>query len=755
MQDSLFQFTFEIEVENLRKGPADWPGLLALFEKWNGTIGPAQIVPVVKEMKRRWFKFRKREVVYYRGTALRVKKMTILDGKGDIPMVHFVDGQAVLENDGQLMTEKEFKDHEAEQSRKRKEEEEAMRRREEERIKMEAAQRVQREEEERRRREEELARRRTVALDKCRVIYEQLLARCVVAKWKRQSVDLMECRKHYTIAPDDALLGEPTSLDQTVLLLQADSPQRPSSHGPPPQGFSARHNPRKRPSPDYDDSDPMSSSYVQPQKRPRISNHSNLSTFGVAWSRRDVAEVIYNRNAEAVDVMLANSNNEFRSMPIELVFNVVIATVPDGVDRDGSLSPLNALALRHFGCDPATQCEKRVSLHGDKRLNFCVLSDAKIRSFGATQPGAIRGFQGYVHLCTATAMMDFDDKAGRWTLHEEHRRALITALKRERPKMDGNRVLFHGESECAVVVLVWCQPLYTILRQNQAAVRTRIEFGEHDAMSIRGALGLDAVSTSNSLNSSHSSRSGEFGRIQILGVPSWPNASCRDTFKFAMDWMVAHSPPYPVVHRLKPDTFLKAVFERIFDSKALDDEQRISRWNVEVDRVSRAVLGGICNISWPPCSVDDRHPLVVNGVIAPSFWNNKATKQRIGDSLERLRITEQDQGLNPKQHIIRGIAALDGCWWTMGDVEKAAEQMAAESVASDLWDFDPLANHGLSDVLTPQSVRTVSSNRSTAHLAEFEQLVNDISCDFDSTLQGLQSCATVLDAVHTRIGNLQ
>merc|ERR1712176_1020286 len=111
-------------------------------------------------------------------------------------------------------------------------------------------------------------------------------------------------------------------------------------------------------------------------------------------------------------------------------------------------------------------------------------------------------------------------------------------------------------------------------------------------------------------------------------------------------------------------------------------------------------------------------------------------------------------GLNPKQHIIRGIAALDGCWWTMGDVEKAAERMAAESVASDLWDFDPLANHGLSDVLTPQSVRTVSSNRSTAHLAEFEQLVNDISCDFDSTLQGLQSCATVLDAVHTRIGNL-
>lgn len=57
--------------------------------------------------------------------------------------------------------------------------------------------------------------------------------------------------------------------------------------------------------------------------------------------------------------------------------------------------------------------------------------------------------------------------------------------------------------------------------------------------------------------------------------------------------------------------------------------------------------------------------------------------------------------------------------------------------------------------MTPQSVLTVDSTRSSAHLAEFEQLVNDISCDFDSTLQGLQSCATVLDAVQTRIGNLQ
>jgi len=181
-----------------------------------------------------------------------------------------------------------------------------------------------------------------------------------------------------------------------------------------------------------------------------------------------------------------------------------------------------------------------------------------------------------------------------------------------------------------------------------------------------------------------------------------------------------------------------------------------------VDRVGRAVMGGICNVSWPPCSVDDGHPLVVNGVIAPSFWNHKSTKERIGAALNRLRIAEREEYLNPKEHIIRGIAALDdGCWWTMGNVEEEApseeeeEQMTVDSAASGSWDFDPLANHGLSDVLTPQSVRTVSSNRSTAHLAEFEQLVNDISCDFDSTLQGLQSCATVLDAVHTRIGNLQ
>merc|ERR1719356_2178521 len=128
-----------------------------------------------------------------------------------------------------------------------------------------------------------------------------------------------------------------------------------------------------------------------------------------------------------------------------------------------------------------------------------------------------------------------------------------------------------------------------------------------------------------------------------------------------------------MVYRTNPIVFLKSVFERIFDSKVLDEEQRISRWNIEIDRISQTVIGGICNISWPPCSVEDSHPLVVNGVIAPSVWNRKSTKQRIADSLQRLKITERVHYINPKQHIIRGIGALDTCWWTMGDVRNLPE----------------------------------------------------------------------------------
>merc|ERR1711971_871884 len=183
---------------------------------------------------------------------------------------------------------------------------------------------------------------------------------------------------------------EPTSLEQTVLMLRAEESdsveriQNPTNPTNAPNSV----NPRKRPSPD--DVDPLSSNYVQPAKRPRMA-------YGVPWSRHDVTDVLYERNAEAVAAMLVNSNNEFGTNPIELVLNVVISTVPDNVSGDhdddgvdGVLSPLNEMALCHFGCDATSQCAKRVSLHDGKRLNFCVLSDSKIRAFGATDPGAIR-----------------------------------------------------------------------------------------------------------------------------------------------------------------------------------------------------------------------------------------------------------------------------------------------------------------------------------------------------------------------------
>ena len=76
--------------------------------------------------------------------------------------------------------------------------------------------------------------------------------------------------------------------------------------------------------------------------------------------------------------------------------------------------------------------------------------------------------------------------------------------------------LVHDHSNAAILVLIECQPLYHNLRHDDGvAIKTLIEFNNKDVKLIKNALKINNK-----------------WKIKILGVPSWSNTLCQNTFKY-------------------------------------------------------------------------------------------------------------------------------------------------------------------------------------------------------------------------------
>ena len=202
-----------------------------------------------------------------------------------------------------------------------------------------------------------------------------------------------------------------------------------------------------------------------------------------------------------------------------------------------------------------------------------------------------------------------------------------------------------------------------------------------------------------------------------------------------MNWIVSHSPNYPKLHQIKKDV-INNIFEKIFDSKSLDENQKINLWNSEVDNVIKNVIGGInCNISWPPCSIDDSHEMVKNEVLPPSSWNSDNQRNEILSSLTNLKIVNKlnNKEISPKRHIIQAITKLEPFWWTMAEVATTTD-LFVDSSLSDASTFPTFTDSSLHHQHQISDKEESVSSRSTVQLIEFDQLVNDISDDFEKTL---------------------
>jgi len=365
-------------------------------------------------------------------------------------------------------------------------------------------------------------------------------------------------------------------------------------------------------------------------------------------------------------------------------------------------------------------------------MHYCAISDEKIKSFGATQTNCVRGFQGYVHLCDATAMLDFDEETSSWCLNEQHQESLIKQLQNGRAKVDENLRLLHDDSCAAILILIECQPLYTRIRRDEVATNTLIEFDDEDSSTIIKALQFNRSNLKQ-------------WPIKILGVPSWPNANYAQTFKYGMEWLVAHSPKYPKIYKAKSD-IVREVFEKIFDHKLLGDAAKIDLWNSEMDNIVKNVVNGMNGrVSWPPCSIDDKHQLVVNHVVPPSHWNTESAQKKFLASLQKLKIDAENQS-HPKKHIIQSLSALDDHWWTTNPIKSTREFIC---------DLSSYSNSDASNYHCAVSDNASVSSRSTVQLMEFEQLLADISGDFDKTLAELQSFTHVVESMQDRMNELK
>ena len=764
---SKIQSAMDTDFKNFRHSDRDWRKFHNFANKWR-QVSPENVTQATKLIHQRWYKFKTHDTVYYNNKKYTISSINISPNKNNGAP------QVILKNNNQqrleldmfdktIITEKQYiqkreeerkrlaklaqeqaelrrkiaAKEKQERERKQREKAEAERKRKEEiqrqkqaeiaRKKAEkekkiAALRKKLEDEQRKKKEkkamEELKLKQKEALKRCYKILEKARLKRFINAWRERAAELAAVRQHYRITQDDDILrNKPSSMETTLDLLQAHSPAK-----------TIKHNPRKRRTPDSASS--YNYSHLQRPKRQKFGQ------FHLSWSPAQIIDNLAEKNKEAINIMTENSNNTDHLLPTDLVFNILVSTVPNNDN-------FNENVLKHFGVErPEEELQKRIFADKDRRMHYCVITDDKIKSIGATKANCVRGFQGYIHCCQPTAILDFDHELKKWSLNEKNKNNLIQKLGKTQEKMRDSLRLLHDHSKAAILILIECQPLYTNLRDDQVAINTLIEFDDKDCKLIKSALNIKKKNLTG-------------WNIKVLGVPSWPNSYYYDTFKYGMEWMILNSPNYPKLYKVRTDV-INNIFEKIFDSKLLKEEQKTTLWNGEIDNVIKNVIGGINgNISWPPCSIDDHHELVKKEVLPPSNWNDDNVRKEILQSLTDLKIKDDEdmkQNDDPKRYILRGIRELKKdktYWWTMANVVTSRDLFETDCSISGST-FATFADSSFNNSINNDSISSKSNN----DLMEFDKLVEGVSQDFETTLKGLESCGTVVESMNVRLTNL-